>query len=185
MNQVIMANSTMAKKMKTAQKSGKKFHCRQCDALCDGKRSFSVYSEQDLYMGRVDDSKKNDWFFCSNSCERFYIRNGTLESLKDVYEQMSVAEAYSADRLRLLIKLPTRNLEREINATSIWKSSRVQLQFYKACLDKRPLQELLLLQSKTLKQLGDTLETFHEDSEFMDLILAKVKFVEQVPLDYL
>ena len=187
MNQVIMANSTMAKKMKkSTQTSGKKFHCGHCDALCDDSYRVQTTELESVCMGRVPiATEQNTQRFCSTSCMKHYVFTKELDGLNRLLSCATESAKGTSEMFRFLKQRKERDLEREESVLIVWKASQAQVNLFQACLNREPVQRLILLQAKVLQYTGDVLEHFHDDSRMMDGVLKKIKVIQEMHLDLL
>ena len=181
MKKIIMADSIMAKKMTSA--SSKKFHCQHCDAFCSSDIGATNYNMANVVMGRVTTQKTH--YFCSQSCLNYVMKETDLEIISTMLEPFDDLVKSTSDEFRHLSKSTYRD-EAEL------KSLLVDLKAYTAmrnllagCKNSLPIQELILLQSKALKMMGDQLEESHTDSEDMDKILSLITMVQDLNLDLL
>ena len=178
-----MADSTMAT-MNKATKSRKQ--CFHCDALCVDSYSIQSTPLEDICMGRAPvATEQTRKYFCSNSCMKHYILTKELENLNKLLGCSTESAKRISEMLRGLKLRKERDLEHEEGVLMIWKSIQFNVKLYQACLDREPLQRLILLQAKSLQYLGEVLEHFHEDSGMLEITLKKIKVVQGLHLDIL
>jgi hypothetical protein len=178
-----MADSTMAKKMNSASSTGKKFHCHHCDAFCSSDIVATNYLMRNVVMGRI--TTQTDVYFCSQSCFNYVIKEHDLQIISTIIDPFILLVQIVSDRVRDCSKAPHRD---EV----VLKRLLVELKAYTAmrnlfggCKHSLPIQELILLQSKAMKMLGDLLEESHTNSEDMNRILAYITIVQELHLDVL
>ena len=169
--------------MTIAQKSGKKFRCYHCDAFCSSDISSTNYAMRDVVMGRVTTQK--DIYFCSQSCLNYVVKQGDLDIISTLFEPFVDLVKLLTSKFRHWSKATDRDEEELKNILVELKAYTAMRNLFGGCTHRLPTQELIILQSKALKMLGDLLEENHTDSKEMDRVLYYVTIVQELHLDLL
>jgi hypothetical protein len=177
-----MADSIMAT-MKKATESGKVFQCNYCDAVCGDRYRVKCTMAKDVCMGRDPvDGEKIIIPFCSDSCTKKHVLANDLKNARILLNLQTEMAKRTLEMLRSLKQMKERDLEHEEEILMIWRSSIYAIKLFQACLDREPVQRLISLKDESLKSFGDVLELIHEDSQMMEVILKRIKLIQDLNL---
>jgi hypothetical protein len=177
-----------SKKMNTT-KGGKIYRCNHCDARCNDDYTMKCYKVSDVYLGRIDETKQTITYYCTTSCQKYmYISRQIpklkrlLDDLRDSYDKF--AYEYKCD---LKNQDQFKDEDEFKKSTNLWKdvlyATKNTIRFVKAIIDGTSAYELHHLKFKMIHAIAPYLETFSDNIEMMDMILAEHKYLDTLQIE--
>ena len=158
-------------------------HCTHCDAKCSTRLKTSRITLGNIILGRPTQTETH--YFCSLPCANYMVRDCDLHYITVIVPDIEELLETLTNEINEKLKSPNRD-ETEIGVMlTRLKSLKATYNLYVACIAGQPIQELILLQSKALKMLGDLLEEVHDSYEEMNKTLCNVEIVQNLHLDLL
>jgi hypothetical protein len=169
-------NLNMAKKLSVEDmKAGRIYRCKHCDAKCDDTFFIGTYKFDDVYLGRLDDTKKRFAYFCNKACSNYvYIQDVTkLMTEENRRHRLIIDDSIQAYR---------KNIKQDPEGSKYFieliKMHKAIIRFNDAWLAHKSEYELHELRLKATKHIGDFIEENHDCTIVMNLILKLKKCLD-------
>jgi len=168
--------------------AGRIYRCHHCDAKCNDDLSLKAVITDNVYMGRIDESKSTREYYCSRTCMRYNYRISItpvlqyrLQSYKEIKDKVT---AKYATVLKNQLDYTPEEYKQICDECKTYLYFFVHgSNFISAVLQRKSEYELHELQLKCLHTCGPSLEYFHDNSVVMNGILLHHTFLKNIMIN--